>query len=74
MLGVDDPAVLRGRGGDRVPTPGDVVPIGLDGLRRRLEEMIAVGASKFVVLPLSEPSDWKAELAAVADAVLDLET
>jgi len=54
--------------------PADVVPIGLDGLRRRLEEMIAVGASKFVVLPLSEPSDWKAELAAVADAVLDLET
>ena len=54
--------------------PADVVPIGLDGLRRRLEEMIAVGASKFVVLPLTEPGDWKAELASVADAVLDLET
>jgi alkanesulfonate monooxygenase SsuD/methylene tetrahydromethanopterin reductase-like flavin-dependent oxidoreductase (luciferase family) len=54
--------------------PADVVPIGLDGLRRRLEEMIAVGASKFVVLPLAEPDDWQAELSSVADAVLDLET
>ena len=35
--------------------------------------MIAVGASKFVVLPLIEPPDWTAELEAVADALLPLQ-
>ena len=32
--------------------PTEVVPIGLDALRARLEAFTAVGASKFVVLPL----------------------
>jgi len=54
--------------------PAEVVPVGLDALRARLEGFIAVGASKFVVLPLEEPSDWDAELADVAAALLPLET
>lgn len=54
--------------------PAEVVPLGIAGLRERLEALIAVGASKFVVLPLEEPSDWSAELAEVAEAVLPLES
>lgn len=53
--------------------PTDVVPVGLDALRARLEAFVAVGASKFVVMPLDEPTSWEAELSALADAVLPLE-
>jgi len=53
--------------------PTDVIPVGLDALRKRLEEFTAVGASKFVVLPLTEPTDWHRELSVVADAVGDLQ-
>jgi probable F420-dependent oxidoreductase len=54
--------------------PRDVVPTGVDGLRRQLERFIAVGASKFVVVPLADPDDWDAELDELAEAVLPLET
>lgn len=54
--------------------PDAVIPAGFDGLRRRIEEMTAVGASKFVALPLQEPDDWPAHLAAVAGATFDLQT
>jgi probable F420-dependent oxidoreductase len=53
--------------------PNDVVPAGLDGVRRRIEEMIEVGASKFVVLPIEEPADWEAELQAIAADLLPLQ-
>ncbi len=54
--------------------PADVIPVGLDALRGRLEAFTAVGASKFVVLPLDVVPDWTAELTALADAVGDLQT
>lgn len=54
--------------------PAQVIPAGLDALRERLEAFLAVGASKFVLLPIDEPGDWQAELATVADALLDLQT
>ena len=54
--------------------PTEVVPVGLDAVRTRLEAFIGVGASKFVVLPVQEPADWSAELAAVQAAVGDLQT
>jgi len=53
--------------------PRDVIPVGVDALRTRLEDFVAVGASKFVVIPLEEPAAWDDELAEVADAVLPLE-
>ncbi|HMJ78469.1 MAG TPA: TIGR03619 family F420-dependent LLM class oxidoreductase, partial [Iamia sp.] len=37
--------------------PADVIPVGMDALRARLEAFTEVGASKFVVLPLEEPAD-----------------
>ena len=53
--------------------PEQVVPRGLDALRSRLVELTAVGASKFVVVPLEEPGDWAAELRDVMDALGDLQ-
>lgn len=54
--------------------PSDVIPVGMDALRARLEAFTEVGASKFVVLPLEEPADWTAELEEVAATVLPLES
>lgn len=44
-----------------------------ENLRERLEAFIAVGASKFVVVPMQEPADWQAELEDIAQRVLPLE-
>lgn len=69
----DDVTRHLGRRRDDVD-PAEVIPVGLDGLRRQLEQLIAVGASKFVLVPLVEPDDWEIELAEVRDAVFDLQT
>ena len=50
--------------------PSLLVPVGLSGLRRRLEELVEVGFSKFVVRPAEEPDDWRTELEALAREVL----
>lgn len=52
----------------------DLIPAGRAALRSRLTEMVDAGASKFVVVPALDPPDWDAELGALADAVLDLQT
>jgi hypothetical protein len=54
--------------------PSTLVPVGLDGLRLRLQEFIDVGFSKFVVRPSDAPQDWRNELHVLADAVLPLQT
>ena len=53
--------------------PGTVIAAGLDGLRTRLEDFVGAGASKFVVVPLTEPDDWDAALSQVAEALLPLQ-
>jgi probable F420-dependent oxidoreductase len=60
----------RARGHD----PRDLVPVGLNELRRLIERFVGVGFSKFVVRPLAPPSDWRAELEEVAAAVGDLQS
>lgn len=59
----------------RIPDldPLEVFPLGLAALKDTLERFIDVGASKFVVAAAEEPSDWTAELAALADTLLPLE-
>jgi probable F420-dependent oxidoreductase len=54
--------------------PREVVPAGLDGVKRFLEAFIEVGFSKFIVRPLSVPESWRAEFEALAGAVGDLQT
>ncbi len=51
----------------------DIVVAGRDGLAGRVKEFIDAGASKFVVMPFTEPEDWAAELAELAAAVLPLQ-
>ncbi len=55
-------------------SPEDIVVRGRDGLAARIEEFIDAGASKFVVMPFTEPQDWTAELDELAPAVLHLQT
>jgi hypothetical protein len=39
-----------------------------------LEGFLDVGFSKFVVRPMGSPASWRAELEALAEGVLDLQT
>ncbi|MGI9028449.1 MAG: LLM class flavin-dependent oxidoreductase [Ilumatobacteraceae bacterium] len=57
--------------------PAELVPIGGDALVDAIKRFVDVGTTKFVVLPIVEPSDpdaWSAHLADAADALLPLET
>ena len=55
--------------------PSTIVPVGPSALRQAIERMVEVGtASKFVVLPFTEPDDWEAELERLASVVLPLQT
>lgn len=47
-----------------------IVSDGDGGLRERIERFIAVGASKFVLFPLTPPRDWAEELGRLFDAVV----
>lgn len=74
------PDLMRSFLAQRTPDvdPARVVPVGFDALHEHLESMIEVGASKFVVMPLSatagwDTDDWTKELTSVADAVFDLQ-
>jgi probable F420-dependent oxidoreductase len=53
--------------------PTTLIPIGLDGLRSRIQAFVDVGFSKFVVRPSDAPESWRNELAALAEAVLPLQ-
>ena len=57
--------------------PTVLIPDGWDGLVKRINEFIAIGASKFVVLPLVEPNDpaaWISHLEEAAQVVIPLQT
>ena len=53
--------------------PSVLIPRGWEDLRKTIDRFVSVGTTKFVVLPIVEPDDWEAELAALADAVLPLQ-
>lgn len=52
--------------------PGDIMVKGRDALEARIKEFVDAGASKFVVMPFTEPDDWNAELELLAGSVLHL--
>ena len=76
----DPPAELIAGLGRRRPDlddPSVLVPAGWDGLSSTIERFIAVGASKFVVVPLVEPAtvpEWSDHLGQMARALLPLQT
>jgi probable F420-dependent oxidoreductase len=51
-----------------------LVPVGWDETRRLVERFVAVGFSKFVLRPLDPTPDRPAAIAALADALGDLQT
>jgi probable F420-dependent oxidoreductase len=54
--------------------PAEVVAADLDQLARRIELFVAAGASKFVVVPLLDPTDWQAHLEDLAATVHPLQS
>ncbi len=63
--------------GARVPDTtdvGELVPDGVQGLRRVIGKFVDVGFSKFVVRPVIPPKSFRAELEELAEGVLDLQT
>jgi len=53
--------------------PATIIPEGPDGLRDMIEGFLEVGASKFVVLPSTEPENWTEELEEVGQVLLPLQ-
>jgi probable F420-dependent oxidoreductase len=53
---------------------GEIIPVGLGGLRTMIERFVDVGFSKFIVRPLGPPPEWRAELERLAAAVGGLQT
>jgi probable F420-dependent oxidoreductase len=62
-------AIARRRGVD----PDEIITVGFDALRARLEGFIEVGFSKLVPVPVEPVESWDEELDTLADAVLDLQ-
>lgn len=58
------------RGGD----PADIVPVGFDALRARIDEWTDAGFSKFLLRPLVPPENMSTELERLADEILPLTT
>ncbi|HEV7680424.1 MAG TPA: LLM class flavin-dependent oxidoreductase [Candidatus Dormibacteraeota bacterium] len=73
---LDDAAVdtlmLRRRGRPRVDVE-DVVAQGDDALVPLLQRYVDSGITKFVLMPLHDPSDWDEELGALAQAVAPMQ-
>jgi probable F420-dependent oxidoreductase len=64
------PLIRRARG----RALDQIIPVGLDGLRRLIDSFLEVGFSKFIVRPLAPPPDWRPELEALALVVGGLQT
>lgn len=52
----------------------DLVPIGMDALRDRIDEWLDAGFSKFLLRPLVPPTEWTSELEMLAREILPLTT
>jgi probable F420-dependent oxidoreductase len=53
---------------------GELIPVGLAGLRAMVERFCEVGFSKFIVRPMAPPPEWLGELERLAGAVGSLQT
>ena len=53
--------------------PADVIVVGIPALRDRLEEFVAVGFSKLVLVPVQEAESWTDELEELAMSLLHLQ-
>jgi len=69
-----DPVASRLAARRKTGSVDELVPIGMDALRARVDEWLAAGFSKFLVRPLVPPSDWTEELEMLAGEILPLTT
>ena len=53
--------------------PAELVAHGWPAVRELCERYVAVGFTKLVLVPFTEPADWDDELAAGAQAVLPIQ-
>jgi len=53
--------------------PTEVIVVGTSALRDRLEEFLAVGFSKLVLVPVQEAASWRTEVEELADELLDVQ-
>jgi probable F420-dependent oxidoreductase len=51
----------------------EALPVGAGAIRRRVEEYVDAGASKFILVPAERPAHWQGEMAELAGAVLPLQ-
>ena len=51
----------------------DIIVHNRKELSTRIQEFIAVGASKFILTPYVEPEDWEQELSCLAEETLHLQ-
>ena len=49
--------------------PAEVVPVGVPAVRALLERFVDVGFSKFVLVPVAEPTSWDDEVGEVAEVL-----
>lgn len=73
----EPPDVLLAQLAKRRPDldPRTLVPVGWDAVIDLIKRFVDVGTTKFVVLPIVEPTEpWDEHLTAAADALLPLET
>ena len=70
------PGALREVVASRLPDtdPREIVATSHRRIVEMLNEYLAVGASKFVLFPFTEPADWHRELDALAQVALPLQT
>lgn len=70
------PEAIRALIAQRSPEvdPANLIPSSLDDLERRINEYVAVGFSKLVLVPMHQPEDWSKELEPIAQRVRPLES
>jgi probable F420-dependent oxidoreductase len=54
--------------------PERLIPRSRSALHERVDEWLSVGFSKFILRPAAPPTDWTAELEALAEDILDRQT
>ncbi len=75
-LGDDIPPELAATVRRRRPDadPAALIPVGWNALRRRIEDYVAVGVSKFVVRPAASPPSWTDFIDQFATELMPIET
>jgi probable F420-dependent oxidoreductase len=59
---------------NKTADPAQLLPVGWDAVRTRIQDFVGVGVSKLVCVPFGGVDDWEKELERGADALLDLQT